>query len=68
MAAVAQRFCKPVALALWSALCFVGLTVNSVLLVLDKLASPNVDLSLWRLGAALGALLLILYGLIWEKE
>jgi hypothetical protein len=55
-------------LLLWSALCFAGLTVNNLLLVADKLVLPQVDLSTWRLAVALVALLLLLFGLIWEEE
>jgi hypothetical protein len=52
----------------WSGLCFVGLTVNNVLLVLDKVVFVTIDLSIWRLLAALIALLLLLYGLIYEEK
>lgn len=55
-------------LLLWSALCFAGLTLNNVLLVLDKVVFPAADLSLWRTGVALAAMLVLLYGLIWETE
>lgn len=56
-------------LLFWSAACFMLLTVNNVLLVLDKVVLPlDVDLSLWRLGAALTAVLLLLFGLIWEED
>ncbi len=55
-------------LLLWSGLCFAGLTVNNMLLVLDKAVFPEVDLSLWRLGIALLAMLVLLYGLIWNAE
>lgn len=56
-------------LLFWSAACFMLLTVNNVLLVLDKVVLPSTaDLSLWRLGAALTAVLLLLFGLIWEEE
>ena len=56
-------------LLFWSALCFAGLTFNNMLLVLDKVIYPvEVDLSLWRLVAALGAVLLLLFGLIWGDE
>ena len=56
-------------LLFWSAWCFLLLTVNNVLLVLDKVVFPvEVDLSLWRLWAALAAVALLLYGLIWEEE
>jgi hypothetical protein len=55
-------------LLLWSGLCFVGLTLNNVLLVFDKIILPNVDMSLWRLYIALLAMLVLLYGLIWNAE
>jgi hypothetical protein len=56
-------------LLLWSGLCFVGLFVNNVLLILDRVVFPtSVDLSTWRLLSSLGALLPLLYGLIWEEE
>jgi hypothetical protein len=53
-------------LLFWSALCFIGLSVNNVLLVVDTLA-PSVPLLGWRLAAALIALSLLLFGLIWEE-
>lgn len=56
-------------LLLWSGWCFIGLTVNNTLLVADRLIFPDsVDLSTWRLAAGLVSLLLLLYGLIYEKE
>ena len=56
-------------LLLWSGLCFVGLTASNVLLVIDRvLSGPEVDLSTMRLVTAFFALLLLLYGLIWEHD
>jgi hypothetical protein len=56
-------------LLFWSALCFAALSVNNVMLVIDKLLLPTqVDLTLWRLVAALVAVLLLLFGLVWEEE
>lgn len=55
-------------LLFWSALCFAGLAVNNFLLALDKLVFTNVDLSTYRLSIALVAMLLLLYGLIWEEK
>lgn len=55
-------------LLLWSGLCFVGLLINNLLLVLDLLVFPDIDLQTIRLATALVALLLLLYGLIWEEE
>lgn len=55
-------------LLLWSGLCFAGLTINNVLLVMDKVAFPLVDLSLPRAFVALLAISVLLYGLIWDAE
>jgi hypothetical protein len=55
-------------LLLWSGLCFAGLTLNNLLLVLDKLVFTTVDLSLWRTSIALIAMAVLLYGMIWSAE
>lgn len=56
-------------LLLWSGLCFVGLTLNNILLVADKvLVGKHVDLSIWRTLAALVAMTVLIYGLIKESE
>jgi hypothetical protein len=55
-------------LLLWSGLCFVGLGISNFLVFVDLVLFPNVDLYLFRLGTAAGAMLLLLYGLIWESE
>lgn len=53
---------------LWSGLCFVGLTANNVLLVLDKTLFTQVDLSSWRLLLALVAMTLLVTGLVIEGD
>jgi hypothetical protein len=56
-------------LLFWSALCFACLSVNNVLLVLDRVVTVvQTDFSLWRLIWAFGAVLLLLFGLIWEED
>jgi hypothetical protein len=55
-------------LLLWSGLCFAGLTLNNLLLVVDKILFPQVDLSLWRTSVALISMSVLLYGLIWDME
>lgn len=56
-------------LLLWSALCFVGLSVNNVLLFADLVLFPTqFDLRPYRLLAALVGVLFLLYGFIWEAE
>jgi Family of unknown function (DUF5985) len=57
-----------VRLLLWTGLCFAGLFVNNVLLFLDKVVITDVDLSLARSATALGAVVILLYGLIWETR
>jgi hypothetical protein len=54
-------------LLLWSSICFAGLTLNNVLLVLDKLMLPDVDLSPLRSAVALVAMAILLFGMIWES-
>ena len=55
-------------LLLWSGLCFVGLAANNVLLVVDLLVVPTVDLSLWRTVAALAGLSSLVFGLVWDAS
>ncbi|HEY7183025.1 MAG TPA: DUF5985 family protein [Blastocatellia bacterium] len=55
-------------LLFWSGLCFVGLTVNNFLLVVDKLIFPAIDMTIWRLVTGLAPLMALLYGLIWDAE
>jgi hypothetical protein len=55
-------------LLFWSGLCFAGLALNNMILVLDRIIFPAVDLSKWRLMVSLVAMLPLLYGLIWDDE
>lgn len=56
-------------LLLWGSLCFLGLTLNNGLLAADKLLlGPEVNLSTWRLVVALGAMMILLYGIIWDVD
>jgi hypothetical protein len=57
-----------VRLLLWSALCFVCLTANNMLLFFDLVVLPDLDLRVYRLVAALAGILFLLYGFIWEAE
>jgi hypothetical protein len=58
-----------VKLLLWSGLCFVGLTLSNALLFIDLvLTSESVDLYFARLGTAALAMLLLVFGLVWESE
>ncbi len=55
-------------LLFWSGLCFVGLTVNNVLVLLDRIVYPDVSFALARLVVGTVALGLLLFGLVWEGE
>jgi hypothetical protein len=61
-------------LLLWSCLCFTALTVNNVLLFVDKVVFPEratllgVDFQVLRSAIALSGLVLLLVGLIWDSD
>ena len=55
-------------LLLWSGLCFVGLALNNLLLVIDVRVAPQTDLSLVRTLPALAGVALLLYGFIWDAD
>ena len=55
-------------LLLWSGICFFGLSVSNMLVFLDLVVFPELDLYRWRLGTAAAAMLILVYGLIWEGE
>lgn len=55
-------------LLLWSAICFGGLMVNNVLLVVDLQVAPGSDLSVFRDVTGLAAVGALLLGLIWESS
>jgi hypothetical protein len=55
-------------LLLWSSLAFVGLTLNNLLLFIDFIVVPAVDLSLHRSLLAAVSVMVLLLGLIWDSE
>jgi hypothetical protein len=56
-------------LLLWSALCFVLLAVNNLLVVIDLLILPTiVDLVPFRHLVSLAAVSVLLFGFIWEAD
>ena len=55
-------------LLLWSGLCFAGLALNNVLLVIDTRFTPATDLSAVRTLPALLGMALLLYGFIWDAD
>ena len=55
-------------LLLWSGLCFLGLTVSNALKFADLIVFIQTDLYTWRLATATLAMVLLLFGLIWESQ
>jgi hypothetical protein len=54
-------------LLFWASLCFAGLALNNVLLFVDLILLPNVDLFWWRAASALASFSILLFGLVWES-
>lgn len=54
-------------LLFWSTLCFVCFGLTNVLLFIDFVILPQVDLSLLRNAVTLAGMLMLLYGLIRES-
>lgn len=55
-------------LLLWSALCFVLLAANNLVVVLDLLVLRDVNLRIARLVLSSAALAVLLFGFIWDLE
>ena len=57
-----------VRLLLWSGLCFIGLTAENFILYIDMVFVPDISLALARKIPGLIALMLLLYGLVWDAK
>ncbi|HEX4308686.1 MAG TPA: DUF5985 family protein [Acidobacteriaceae bacterium] len=55
-------------LLLWSAVCFCGLAISNLLVFVDLVLLPQIDLYPLRLITAAASMLVLLYGLIWEGQ
>ena len=55
-------------LLLWSGVCFAALALSNLLVFVDLVMLPRVDLYLARLVVAAIAMSLLMYGLIWESN
>jgi hypothetical protein len=55
-------------LLLWSGLCFAGLTLNNLLVIVDLLLIESINFYTARNVTSLISLCLLLYGLIWRSE
>ena len=57
-----------VRLLLWSGLCFFGLALDNVILYVDLVVWPDVDMAGLRRLPGLFALMLLIFGLVWETK
>ena len=56
-------------LLLWSALCFVGLTLSNALVIVDLQIVPvEMDLYPHRLVIGAASMLVLAFGLVWDSE
>lgn len=55
-------------LLLWSALCFAGLTLSNLIVVVDNVLLPMSDFAAWRVGIGVLSIGVLLYGLIVESR
>lgn len=55
-------------LLFWSSLCFIGLAMNNILLFIDLVIVPTIDLSFYRALCALIGVVVLVFGLIWDNE
>jgi hypothetical protein len=55
-------------LLLWSTICFLFLAANNLMLVVDLLVIPQVDLRIARLLLSLAAISVLIYAFIWELD
>jgi hypothetical protein len=55
-------------LLLWSSLCFIGLGINNILLVIDLIVVPETDLALARGLVSLASVAVLSFGLIWDAK
>ena len=54
-------------LLIWSALCFALLAANNLVLAVDILLLPTIDLTVIRLATSLAAISVLLFGFVWES-
>lgn len=59
---------RPSPILLWSGGCFVLLAASNLLVVLDRVILPQVDLRTERLALTLLAVAVLLFGFIWSAE
>lgn len=55
-------------LLLWSAVCFLFLAANNLVVVVDMLLIPDISFRVLRLVLALAAVSVLLFGFVWDLE
>jgi len=55
-------------LIFWSGVCFGGLALQNVMLVIDLVMLPEVELVIWRTALALLAMAALLFAFVWETH
>ena len=61
-------FASRARLLLWSAICFLFLAGNNLVVVVDMLMIPEISFRLLRLLLALAAVSVLLFGFVWDLE
>lgn len=57
-----------VRLLFWTSVCFCGLALNNLMLIVDAVVLPDADLAVPRMVPALCGVLALLYGMIWDSR
>jgi hypothetical protein len=57
-----------VRLLFWASLCFAGLMIDNIILYVDVVVVPDVNLAIWRKLPGLLATTVLVFGLIWESK
>jgi len=52
----------------WTGLSFAAITLENLILFLDRIVFLSIDLSAWHAAAGLIAVVVLLYGLIWRHK
>jgi hypothetical protein len=55
-------------LLFWSALCFLLLAANNLVVIVDLLVLRDIDFGLARAALSLAAVSVLLFGFIWDRE
>lgn len=55
-------------LLFWSSACFAFLALNNLVVIVDMLVLPDVDLQVLRLTLSFAAVSVLLFGFTWEIE